>query len=147
MAMMLMKLVMRLECFLIRHFDVSLISRALARQTRMAPVPTMLLVTTGRRSGRRIESPMYYFPVGQSYFVIASKGGAPDHPAWYKNMMANPDVTICVKRRDVKVRAREVTGEERVRLWAIARAAYPAYDEYQKKAGTREIPVVVLDPR
>jgi deazaflavin-dependent oxidoreductase (nitroreductase family) len=78
--------------------------------------------------------------------VIASKGGAPEHPGWYQNLLAHPDVEIQVGSEKMRARARTATGVERVQLWEQAVAFWPPYADYQGKAGSREIPVVVLDP-
>ena len=77
--------------------------------------------------------------------MIASKGGAPQHPGWYRNILANPDVEVQVATKKLKVRARTATGDERIRLWKKALEHWPPYADYQLKTG-REIPVVVLDP-
>ena len=78
--------------------------------------------------------------------VVASKGGTPDHPAWYLNLEADPEVEIQVLDSVLPATARTVTGEERERLWALMRQIWPAYDEYQTKTD-REMPVVVLTPK
>jgi len=78
--------------------------------------------------------------------VVASKGGAPEHPGWYRNLMANPDVEIQVGTAKMKARARVASGEERAKLWKEGVVFWPPYADYQVKAGAREIPVVVLDP-
>ena len=109
-------------------------------------VPSLLLVTKGRKSGDKYLFPLFYGETGSSYFVIASKGGAPDHPGWFKNMQVHPDVEIQVGTRTMTAKARVATGEERAKLWKQAVAFFSPYEEYQKKAGEREIPVVVLDP-
>jgi deazaflavin-dependent oxidoreductase (nitroreductase family) len=110
-------------------------------------VPALLLVTKGRKSGEKYLFPLFYGDAGNGYFVIASKGGAPDHPGWYKNMLVHPDVEIQVGTKTMKAKARTVpAGAERDKLWKQAVAFFSPYDEYQKKAGDREIPVVVLDP-
>ena len=80
-----------------------------------------------------------------SYIVVASKGGAPQHPGWYRNILANPEVEVQVGTAKMKARARTATGEERARLWQEALEFWPPYADYQKKT-EREIPVVVLDP-
>ena len=110
------------------------------------PVPTLLLTTTGRRSGKDFITPLIYGEAGAGCVVIASKGGYPEHPAWYLNLQAQPEVQVQVLGRRFKARARTVTGAERTTLWRSMAAVFPPYDEYQKKAGAREIPVVVLDP-
>lgn len=109
-------------------------------------VPSLLLTTKGRKSGEKYIFPLFYGKVGNSYLVVASKGGAPDHPGWYKNLLANPEVEIQVGTDKLKVRARTASGEERTRLWKQAAEFWPPYNDYQKKVPTREIPVVVLDP-
>jgi deazaflavin-dependent oxidoreductase (nitroreductase family) len=110
------------------------------------PVSSLLLTTTGRKSGEKWMFPLFYGTTGNSYFVIASKGGAPEHPGWYRNMQTHPEVEIQVGTKKMKARARTATGEERKRLWAQAVSFYPPYADYEKRAGSREIPVVVLDP-
>ena len=107
---------------------------------------TLLLTTKGRKSGSDISIPLIYSPYGSSFVVIASKGGAPDHPAWYKNLLANPVCDIQVSTKAYKAKARTAQGEERTKLWKQLQALYPPYDDYQKAAKGREIPVVVLDP-
>ncbi|MGE0222527.1 MAG: nitroreductase/quinone reductase family protein [Acetobacteraceae bacterium] len=109
-------------------------------------VPSLMLTTTGRKTGTKYMFPLFYGRAGNSYFVVASKGGAPQHPKWYTNMLANPEVEIQVGTETMKARARTATGEERARLWQEGLKFWPPYAEYQQKAGSREIPVVVLDP-
>jgi deazaflavin-dependent oxidoreductase (nitroreductase family) len=87
----------------------------------------------------------HYGTDGDSYFVIASKGGAPQHPGWYRNILANPDVEVQVGTKKLKAQARTATGDERIRLWKKALEFWPPYSDYQLKT-EREIPVVVLDP-
>jgi deazaflavin-dependent oxidoreductase (nitroreductase family) len=109
-------------------------------------VPSLLLTTTGRKSGEKYLFPLFYGQAGKSYFVIASKGGAPEHPGWYRNILANPDVEVQVGTAKMHARARTATGAEREKLWEQAVKFFPPYADYKVKAGTREIPVVVLDP-
>ena len=108
-------------------------------------VPSLLLTTTGRKSGEKFLFPLFYGMTGDSYIVVASKGGAPDHPGWYRNLVANPDVEVQVGTKHLKAVARTVTGAERVALWQEALKFWPPYADYEKKTD-REIPVVVLDP-
>ena len=108
-------------------------------------VPSLLLTTTGRKSGEKYIFPLFYGEDGGRYFVVASKGGAPRHPVWYLNLQANPEVEVQVGTRKLKARARTAAGEERARLWQKALQFWPPYADYQKKTD-REIPVVVLDP-
>jgi deazaflavin-dependent oxidoreductase (nitroreductase family) len=106
--------------------------------------PVLLLTTTGRRSGKRRTLPLLYVEDGDRLALIASKGGAPEHPAWYRNLSANPDVEVEVGRTQRHMRARTAYGEERARLWERAVAMYAPYADYQEKT-EREIPVVVLE--
>ena len=108
-------------------------------------VPSLLLTTTGRKSGEKFIFPLFYGELGNSYIIVASKGGAPDHPGWYKNLVANPEVEVQVGTKKLKAKARTVTGEERTRLWQEALKFWPPYADYEKKT-ERQIPVVVLDP-
>ena len=108
-------------------------------------VPALLLTTTGRKTGERFIFPLFYGKVGDGYVIVASKGGAPDHPGWYKNLVANPDAEVQVGTEHRRVRARTVSGEERARLWKQALEFWPPYADYEKKTD-REIPVVMLDP-
>ncbi len=107
----------------------------------------LILHHVGRKSGQRRESPVYYVADGDQLAVIASKGGVDKHPAWFHNLMAAPETLVELsggeKRR---VRARRAEGAERERWWRLAVDAYPPYEDYQRYAGSREIPVVVLDP-
>ncbi len=109
-------------------------------------VPTLLLTTTGRRSGVKRRTALIYGRDNADYVVVASKGGAPEHPAWYLNLEADPQVEVQGLDAVVPATARTATGEERERLWALMRLIWPAYDEYQTPT-EREIPVVVLTPR
>ena len=109
-------------------------------------VPSLLLTTTGRKSGEKIIFPLFYGETGDGgYIIVASKGGAPKHPVWYLNLVAYPDVEVQVGPKKLKARARTVTGPERARLWEKALQFWPPYADYQTKTD-REIPVVVLDP-
>jgi deazaflavin-dependent oxidoreductase (nitroreductase family) len=112
---------------------------------RMGKSPILLLNTVGRKSGKKRATPLLYVMDGEDFVLIASKGGAPTHPAWYLNLMANPDVTVEVGDREVHVRAEEVHGEEKTRLWQKMVEMYPTYDDYQTKT-EREIPLLILHP-
>jgi deazaflavin-dependent oxidoreductase (nitroreductase family) len=105
--------------------------------------PCLLLTTTGRTSGEPRTVPLIFGPDGNRCILVASKGGAPDHPLWYKNLDANPTVQVQVKGDRYTATARTVEGEERDRCWAIATSVWPNYDEYVTRT-TRVIPVVVL---
>jgi deazaflavin-dependent oxidoreductase (nitroreductase family) len=106
----------------------------------------LLLTTNGRSSGEQRTSPLIHRTDGDRWVVIASRGGAPDHPGWYKNLQADPEATIEVKDEQIPVRASTAEGEERSRLWKLMTEQWPAYDRYQEKTD-REIPVVVLSRR
>jgi deazaflavin-dependent oxidoreductase (nitroreductase family) len=105
----------------------------------------LILTTKGRRSGEPRKSPLIYGRHGDAYLVVASKGGAPEPPAWYLNLEADPEVEIQVKDQRITARARTATPEEKPELWRIMTAEWPDYDNYQTKTD-REIPVVVIEP-
>jgi deazaflavin-dependent oxidoreductase (nitroreductase family) len=106
--------------------------------------PILLLTTTGRKSGKEHTMPLIFGEADGSQVLVASKGGTPEHPAWYLNLEANPEVGVQVKGDKFRARARTAEGEERERLWKSMNEIWPHYDEYQTKT-TRQIPVVVLD--
>jgi deazaflavin-dependent oxidoreductase (nitroreductase family) len=105
---------------------------------------TLILTTTGRRSGQPRSTPLIYGTHGDEYLVVASKGGAEKHPAWYLNLDEHPEVTVQVRGDRFAARARTATAEEKPELWRTMVAQWPAYAEYQQKT-PREIPVVVLE--
>jgi deazaflavin-dependent oxidoreductase (nitroreductase family) len=107
-------------------------------------VTTLLLTTTGRRSGQSRTTPLIYGRDGERYVVVASRGGAPTHPAWYDNLVAQPAVQVQVMADRFTARARTATPAERPALWKTMAAIWPPYDDYQART-TREIPVVVLE--
>jgi len=109
-------------------------------------LPTLLLTTTGRKSGKPRALPLIYGETGDSYVVIASKGGMPNHPIWFLNLEANPECELMVGAKKLSARARVAVGKEREQLWKQMAELYPPYDDYQKNASNRTIPVVVLDP-
>jgi proline iminopeptidase len=101
----------------------------------------LLLTTIGRRTGRETTTPLIYDldPV-----IVASNGGAPEHPGWFENLAKNPEVGVQIKGDRFRARARVAEGEERERLWELMVAMWPHYDEYATRT-EREIPVVVLE--
>jgi deazaflavin-dependent oxidoreductase (nitroreductase family) len=114
---------------------------------RLASMPVVELHTIGRNSGER-RSALLTAPVHEdgTYVLVASKGGDPRHPAWYLNLLANPDVELTVGNRTLPMRARTATPEERAALWPRITAKYSGYAAYQRKTA-REIPVVLCEPR
>jgi deazaflavin-dependent oxidoreductase (nitroreductase family) len=107
-------------------------------------VYTLILTTTGRKSGQARPTPLIYERHGDAYVVVASKGGAPEHPAWYLNLSESPDVEVQVEGDRFAARARTATADERPELWRKMAAVWPQYDDYQEQTD-REIPVVVLE--
>lgn len=108
-------------------------------------VPTLLLTTRGRKSGKLRRTALIYGRDDDGYVVVASIGGAPRHPSWFLNLEADPEVGLQVGPDVMQGQARITTGAERERLWAKMIEIFPKYDEYRQKT-QREIPVVVLDP-
>lgn len=106
--------------------------------------PVLLLTTTGARSGKARVTPLTYTRDGNRYVVLASKLGAPEHPAWYHNLVANPVVTVEVGPERFQARASVVEGSERNRLFDAHATIMPNFAEYQRRT-TRVIPVVILD--
>jgi proline iminopeptidase len=104
----------------------------------------LLLTTAGRRTGRETTTPLIYTLDGDTPVIVASQGGAPDHPGWFKNLVKDPDVGVQIKSEKFRARARVAEGEERERLWELMNEVWPHYDEYATRTD-REIPVVVLD--
>lgn len=104
----------------------------------------LLLTTTGRTSGEPRTTPLIYAEDGDRYVIVASKGGAPEHPGWYRNLEKNPAVELQVEDEVFPARARTASGEERERLWRKANEVWPHYEEYARRTD-REIPVVVLE--
>ncbi|MFN0145420.1 MAG: nitroreductase family deazaflavin-dependent oxidoreductase [Dehalococcoidia bacterium] len=108
--------------------------------------PVLLLKTTGRTSGKTRELPLIYIEDGENLVVVASNGGAPDHPSWFKNLVANPVANARTRAGERAVTARVASDAERDRLWPRLDAMYAGYSAYRAKTG-REIPIVVLEPR
>jgi deazaflavin-dependent oxidoreductase (nitroreductase family) len=106
--------------------------------------PALLITTTGRRSGEPRTTPLVYGRDGERYVLIASKGGAPEHPDWYQNLCKNPMVEVQVMGDSFRARARTASADEKPRLWKLMTSFRPSYDEYQAKTD-RDIPVVILE--
>jgi deazaflavin-dependent oxidoreductase (nitroreductase family) len=116
------------------------------RGTTMRGLPVVVLTTKGAKSGKIRKTPLMRVENEGRYAVVASLGGAPKHPVWYHNVVANPEVELQDGTTKQDMVAREVTGAEKARWWEIAVAAFPDYAEYQKKTD-REIPVFELTPK
>jgi deazaflavin-dependent oxidoreductase (nitroreductase family) len=108
-------------------------------------VPTLLLTTTGRRTGLVRTIAIIFGRDGDDYLLVASKGGAPQHPDWYLNLTAKPEAEIQVRGEHLPVVARTASDDEKPRLWRIMTEVWPNYDVYQTRT-ERVIPVVVLSP-
>ena len=104
----------------------------------------LLLTTTGRKSGNATTTPLIYDLDGDNPVIVASKGGAPEHPGWYLNLRKHPEAEVQIKGEKFSARARDAEGAERDRLWEQMNRMWPHYDEYQTKTD-RQIPVVVLE--
>jgi F420H(2)-dependent quinone reductase len=111
------------------------------------PVPVLLLDHVGRKSGRTFTTPLLYLRDGDTHVVVASQGGLPKHPQWYRNLMAAPDTQVQVGSEVLPVHARTVGPEEKAALWPRLVELYADFDTYQRWAGERDIPVVVLERR
>ena len=115
--------------------------------TTMRGMPVVLVTHRGRHSGAIRKTPLMRVVDGDRYVLVASKGGAPEHPVWYYNLVAHPDVTVRDGERVAEMRVRLVEdGAERARLWALSVAAYPDYADYQTRT-ERVIPVFIAEPR
>ena len=108
--------------------------------------PVCLLRARGARTGQLRVTPLLYTPRGESMIIVASKAGADHHPAWYHNVVANPDVEVDVAGRRHPMRAREAHGQERSDLWSYINDHFAGYEAYQRNVA-RTIPVIVLEPR
>lgn len=106
--------------------------------------PIVLFTTTGAKSGKKRYVPLMRVEENGKYAMVASKGGDPNHPSWYHNVLAHPQVTVQDGDKVVELTAREIEGDERAHWWELAVAAYPPYAEYQTKT-TRQIPVFVVE--
>ncbi|MBT3533394.1 MAG: nitroreductase family deazaflavin-dependent oxidoreductase [Rhodospirillaceae bacterium] len=108
-------------------------------------LPCLLLTTTGRKSGTAQTTPLIYGRSGDDVIIVASRGGTPTDPIWYRNLQADPAVELQVGSDRFAATAQTVTGAERSRLWDLMAEIFPSYNDYHEKAkATREIPVVVL---
>lgn len=108
--------------------------------------PIILVTTTGAKSGKKRYVPVMRVEHGGSYAMVASKGGMPEHPAWYHNVLAHPEVSVQDGTSTRTFVAREIQGEERAQWWDRSVAAFPPYARYQEKT-SRTIPVFLLEPK
>jgi deazaflavin-dependent oxidoreductase (nitroreductase family) len=106
-----------------------------------------LLRVRGAKSGQIRETPLVYTRDGESVLLVASRGGDVKHPAWYRNVVANPDLSFAIEGDERPYRARVLEGAERQRAWFLVCERYAGYAVYQRRAGGRVIPVVILEPR
>lgn len=114
---------------------------------RFEGAPMILVHHTGAKTGTKRVAPLVYLPDGNSFVVFGSKAGAPAHPDWYLNLVANPETEVEVGTDTIPVRARVAEGDERERLWSKQKQVMPRFAEYEVSAGDREIPVVILERR
>jgi deazaflavin-dependent oxidoreductase (nitroreductase family) len=114
--------------------------------TWLRGAPVMLMTVVGRKSGRKLTVPLLYLQDGDRVLVVASKGGMDQHPLWYLNVAANPDVEVQIGNDVRAMRAHTADDAERAELWPKLVAMYRDYDDYQART-ERKIPVVVLSPR
>ncbi|HEX4466528.1 MAG TPA: nitroreductase family deazaflavin-dependent oxidoreductase [Solirubrobacteraceae bacterium] len=108
--------------------------------------PVLLLTSTGAKSGERRTTPVVYQPDGNRMVIFASKAGAPENPAWFHNLRANPSATVEVGSDTVDVQAVITEGDERERLFSKQKQLMPQFADYEQKT-TRQIPVVALQPK
>jgi F420H(2)-dependent quinone reductase len=108
--------------------------------------PVVILTTVGAKTGSVRKNPVMRIKEGDVYVAVASNAGATTHPAWYRNIVAHPDLSLQDGATVHRVRAREVHGEEKARWWQIAERDWPHFPEYRAAAGDRDIPVMLLEP-
>jgi len=128
------------------HLDRALLRLTEGRLTTAGRGRVGFLKVRGARSGMERTTPLVWTRDGDVVLLVASRGGDVRHPAWYRNVVANPDVGFSIDGEERRYRARTATAEERPRLWELVNRRYPGYAVYQDRAGDREIPVVVLEP-
>jgi deazaflavin-dependent oxidoreductase (nitroreductase family) len=128
------------------HLDRGLLRVTGGRLTTGGRGLVGFLAVRGARSGVERTTPLVWTGDGDNVLLVASRGGDSKHPAWYLNAVANPDVRFSIDGDERPYRARTATAEERPRLWELVNRRYPGYEVYQRRAGRREIPVVVLEP-
>ena len=129
----------RIDRFLIAHTGGRITTGGVGR--------VGMLKVRGAKSGIERRTPLVFTRDGDSILLVASRGGDVKHPAWYRNVVANPDVRFSISGDERAYTARTAYAAERPRLWKLVTRRYGGYEVYQRRAGAREIPVVVLEPR
>ena len=128
------------------HIDRALMRLTGGRVSSGGRTRVGLLRVTGAKTGKVRHTPLVYTRDGDKLLLVASRGGDVRHPAWYRNLVANPQVGFSIGGTEREYTAREAEGEERERAWRLVNRTYAGYDAYQKRAGSRRIPVLVLEP-
>jgi deazaflavin-dependent oxidoreductase (nitroreductase family) len=129
-----------------RRIDPTLVRLSGGRVSTIVFTPVVLLTSTGARSGLARTVPLLYFSAGTDAVLVASNYGATRHPAWYHNVCANPEVTLCAGGYEGRFRGRVAVGEERARLWSLAQQLTRGYSQYEGTTQGREIPVLIFSP-
>jgi deazaflavin-dependent oxidoreductase (nitroreductase family) len=129
------------------HLDRALMRLSGGRLTTAGRGRIGLLKVKGAKSGIERNTPLVFTRDGDKVLLVASRGGDVKHPAWYRNVVANPDVAFSADGVERRYRARTAIAAERPRMWELVNRRYPGYAVYQRRAGAREIPIVVLEPR
>ena len=128
------------------HLDRALLRLTGGRLTTGGRGRVGFLRVRGAKSGAERTTPLLFTRDGDRILLVASRGGDARHPAWYRNVVANPDVRFVIGGEERAYRARVASAAERERLWPLVVSRYSGYDVYRRRAGKREIPVVVLEP-
>jgi deazaflavin-dependent oxidoreductase (nitroreductase family) len=127
------------------YLDRALLRSTDGRWTTAGRGRVGFLKVRGARSGAERVTPLVWTADGADVLLVASRGGDVKHPAWYRNVVANPDVRFSKDGDERAYRARTATADERPRMWELVNRRYPGYAVYQRRAGTREIPIVVIE--
>jgi deazaflavin-dependent oxidoreductase (nitroreductase family) len=134
----------------LHHLDrtvVRLTRNRTSLTTLLTGLPVLTVTTEGAKTRKPRAVPLIGLPTDQGVIIIASNWGRAFHPAWYRNIKAHPTVTLSYHGQTAEYTARETEGELRATCWAQATEAYPGYDAYKRRAGTRQIPVILLTPK
>ncbi len=128
------------------HLDRALLRVTGGQLTTAGRGRVGFLRVRGARTGVERITPLLWTGDGENVLLVASRGGDVKHPAWYRNLIANPEVGFAIDGVERRYLARAATGAERPRLWELVNRRYPGYAVYQRRAGAREIPIMVLEP-